>query len=44
MDYLTRGIYHCNFFARLPEMTKQIKELEGQVEALKKALDVRAAR
>ncbi|HKQ50306.1 MAG TPA: UDP-3-O-(3-hydroxymyristoyl)glucosamine N-acyltransferase [Phycisphaerae bacterium] len=32
------------YTARLPEMAKQIKELEAQVEALQKALDVRAAR
>ncbi len=30
------------YTARLPEMAKQIKELEAQVEALQKALDVRA--
>ncbi len=32
------------YTARLPEMAKQIKELEAQVAALQKALDVRAAR
>ena len=32
------------YTARLPEMAKQIKELEAQVETLQKALDVRAAR